>query len=262
MRAYVEFAVKKFQNNMAYRFEHLMGILNTILTFFVFWCIYRSLYGKANEVDGITFSMVVTNFIIALGLSNAFTIDEGFIERKVWDGTIVNEFLKPVNYKIRILSEDLGNSLFRVVFNFIPALLIAILFTNIEKPSSFLNLIFFTISIILGYLILWTLSFIVQMGSFWFFGVWGLTTIKNVFVNVLSGAMIPLWFMPKWIMDIIKYTPFDSIYFTPIKLYLGQMKGSDILFNFGRQAIWVFTFYVLGDILWRRGQKKLIVQGG
>lgn len=262
MRAYLEFGIKKFQNNLAYKFEYVMGIFNTILTFFVFWCIYRALYGSKNVIDGVTFSMVTTNFIIALGLTNAFNMDETFILHKVEDGSIVNEFLKPVNFRIRILSEDLGNSIFKLIFNFLPALIIAALFVKIEKPSSIINLLFFTISVILGYLILWTISFIVQIAAFWIIGVWGLTTIKNVFINVLSGAMIPLWFMPKWLMNIISYTPFDSIYFTPVKLYLGQMTGSEIIYNFGRQIIWILIFYTIGEILWQRGQKKLIVQGG
>ena len=37
MSTYIQFAAVKFRNNMAYRFEYIMGILNTVLKFF--WCI-------------------------------------------------------------------------------------------------------------------------------------------------------------------------------------------------------------------------------
>ena len=72
MRTYVEFAIKKFQNKMAYRLEFFMGIVNTAMTIVVYLCIYRALYGNAAEIDGITFPMVATNFVISLGLDNAF----------------------------------------------------------------------------------------------------------------------------------------------------------------------------------------------
>lgn len=36
MSTYIQFAAIKFRNNMAYRFEYIMGILNTVLNF---WCI-------------------------------------------------------------------------------------------------------------------------------------------------------------------------------------------------------------------------------
>lgn len=39
MSTYIQFAAVKFRNNMAYRFEYIMGILNTVLNFLVYWCI-------------------------------------------------------------------------------------------------------------------------------------------------------------------------------------------------------------------------------
>jgi ABC-2 type transport system permease protein len=262
MRVYIEFARKKFSNNMVYRFDYIIGIINTCLQFFIFWCIYKSLYGAATEIDGVTFPMVATNFILSLGLSNAFQIDDLFLQRKIGDGSIVNEFLKPVNFKLRLIAENIGNITFRLIFNFLPAFIIAMCFVKIEKPATLLALILFASSAILGFFVLWQISFIVQMTSFWIINVWSISTIKNVFVNVLSGAMLPLWFMPKSVMRIIKFTPFDSIYFTPIRLYLGDMQSGDILFNFGRQIIWICILYIIGDVMWRCGQKKLIVQGG
>jgi len=65
MRAYIEFGRKKFLNNMVYKFDYIVGIFNTCLQFFIFWCIYKSLYGTAIEIDGVTFSMVTTSFILS-----------------------------------------------------------------------------------------------------------------------------------------------------------------------------------------------------
>ena len=87
MRTYLEFAIKKFQNKMAYRFDFFMEIVNTVITIIVYLCI-----------DGITFKMVATNFVISMGLSNAFKFNEMFLQDKIHDGTITNEFLKPVNF--------------------------------------------------------------------------------------------------------------------------------------------------------------------
>jgi ABC-2 type transport system permease protein len=262
MRVYIEFAKKKFINNIVYKVNCAMGIISTCLQFFIFWCIYRSLYGAANEIKGISFSMVSTNFIIALGLSNAFQINDLFVQRKVGDGSIANEFLKPVNFKLRLFAEDLGNIMFRLIFNFLPALIITICLVKIEKPVNLMALMLFAVSVVLGFFVLWQISFIVQMTSFWIINVWSISTIKNVFINVFSGAMLPLWFMPDSIMKLLKFTPFDSIYFTPIRIYLGEMRIGEIMFNFGRQIIWICILYAVGELMWRLGQRKLIVRGG
>ena len=262
MLTYLQFSVIKFRNNMAYRFEYLMGILNTLLNFLVYWCIYKALYAGAAEVDGITFSMVATNFIISLGLTNAFSKNEMFLHDKIKQGTIANELLKPVNFRMRMMFEDMGDGFFKVVFNFLPAVIISLLFTQLQPPAGVLNLILCLISTVLGYLVLWNISFIIQTWSFWLFSVWGIVTVKNAVINILSGALLPLWFMPQPVLDFIKFTPFDSIFFTPVQLYLGQLNGADILFNFARQIIWIVILYFIGDIFWKRGLKKLVVQGG
>ena len=67
MRAYLEFAIKMFQNKMQYRVEFFMGILDTIISLIVYLCVYKALYGDSSSIDGITLSMVATNIVISLG---------------------------------------------------------------------------------------------------------------------------------------------------------------------------------------------------
>lgn len=262
MRVYLEFAFKKFQNRLTYRLDFFMGIINTIITIVVFCCIYKALYGDADNIDGITFSMVATNFVISLGLSGAFDFDEMFLQNKLYDGSITNEFLKPVNFKLRMLSENIGDSIFKILFNFVPALLFSIFFIDFCAPQSMFSIILMIISVALGYLVLWMISFIVQTWCFWLFSVWGIVTIKNVFVNILSGTMLPIWFMPSILRKIISYTPFESIYFTPVRIYLGELAGKDIIYGMVVQIFWIAILYLIGNLFWKNGVRKLVVQGG
>ena len=262
MKTYIQFAVIKFRNKMAYRFDYLLGILNTLLAFVVYWSIYKALYGGAADIDGVTFSMVTTNFIISLGLSSAFSKNEMFLQDKIKQGTIANELLKPVNFKLRMLFEDIGEGAFSVIFNFLPTVIIAAFFAELQAPANVLNLLLSLVSAVLGYIVLWQISFIVQSWSFWLFSVWGLVTIKNVVINILAGAYIPMWFMPDWLKNIIKFTPFDAIYFTPVQLYLEELQGWEIPLNFARQILWIIILYGIGELCWRKGIKRLVVQGG
>lgn len=259
---YLAYSKKNFISHSVYRFDHFMGIFNTCLQLFIFWSIYKTLYGNANEIDGITFSMVTTNFIISLGLRSAFSINEYFLPSRIGNGSIGNELLKPINFKGIMLAEDLGNICFKLVFQFTPALLIAIFTVGMLKPVSFPALVYSIISAVLGFLVLWCISFLAQTTSFWLINVWSIITIKNVFVNVLSGSMLPLWFMPNWMQGVIKFTPFSSIYFTPVLIYLGEISGMNVLLSYMKQCLWILILYSLGELLWSRGIKKLVVQGG
>lgn len=259
---YFAYAKKCFLGRSAYRFDHLMNILSTCLQIFIFWGIYRALYGSHTEIDGITMSMVTTNFVLSMGLGAVFCTDDYFLPNKIWDGSISTELLRPISFPGRMIAENAGNALFNLLFRFAPALLAALLTIGMNAPAGPAMFILFLFSALLGYGVLWAISFAVQMTAFWLVNIWSLLTIKNVFVNVLSGSMLPLWFMPEWMSGVLRFTPFSSIYFTPVQIYLGQLSYREIAVKCAVQLVWIVLIYLAGDMLWRKGQKKLVVQGG
>ncbi len=259
---YLAYAKKNFLKQSAYRFDHLMSILSTCLQIFIYWEIYKSLYGSNTEIDGITFQMVTTNFILSLGLSAGFYIDDFYLPSKIWDGSLATELLRPISFRGRMLAENFGNAIFNLLFRFAPACVAAVLMVGILPPQNTLCLVLFLMSAFLGYGVLWVISFSVQMLAFWLMNIWSIMTIKNVFIKVLSGSFIPLWFMPDWMQGVMEWTPFSSIYFTPVQIYLGQLSGTEILGKCALQGIWIVLLYGVGSMLWRLGQRKIVIQGG
>lgn len=259
---YLAFAKKSFLQKSAYRLDHWMGILNTLIRLVIYVEIYRALYGGREAVDGITMSMVTTNFILSLGLESFFVVNDFYLANRIYNGSIATEMLLPVSFHGRMLADNLGVAAFKLIFHFVPAMLVAILFIGIAAPAGAGAFGLFILSTLFGYGVLWSLSFLFQMFSFWLLNVWAIMTIKNVFINVLSGSMIPLWFMPDAIRKIISFTPFEGIYFTPVQIYLGNISGGEIAAGFIKQLVWIICLMTAGFILWSKGKKKLVVQGG
>ncbi|MEK5282601.1 MULTISPECIES: ABC transporter permease [Paenibacillus] len=262
MKPYIEILKKSFSNNMSFRANYYFGILNTLIMIFVNVSIWDALYGGNVEVNGISFTMVITNSVIGLSISNALNVDDFMIANKVHSGEITTDLLKPLNVNMQSMFQTLGNNIFRIICFFIPTLLICLLFFRISPPASGLILIHVVLTVFFGFLILYNISYIVSVLSFWFVNIWSIATIKNVFLGVLTGTMLPLWFMPDWINQIIRFTPFDVIYFAPVKIYLGQLTIEEILFVYGKQLVWIILLFIFGQILWTRGIKKLVVAGG
>lgn len=262
MSTYLAYFRLAFRTNTVYRVEYLLGIVNTCLQIFISCAIWKVLYGKQLEVNGITYAMVVTNFIIAQGLGNAFLLNDFAIQQKLYDGSISTELLKPINLRISLLAGNLGNILFKLLTNFLPSVIITAVFIGILPPVGVVEVILFLISVLLGFAILWSISTIVQMTAFWIMNVWSVSTIKNVIINILAGATLPLWFMPEAIRKFIEYTPFDSIYFVSVKIYLGEISNKEVLISYGKQIIWFVVLYALGAAMWQKGKKRIVVQGG
>jgi ABC-2 type transport system permease protein len=155
-----------------------------------------------------------------------------------------------------------GSNLFKLIAHFAPTLIFSCVFFRILPPKSLLSLILAIFSAVLGFCLLYSVSYIVSTTSFWITNVWSLSTLKNVLIGIFAGTMLPIWFMPKAIQNALRYTPFDVIYFAPVKIYLGQMSTGDLLFSYGKQIIWLGIFVLIGMILWRRGIRKITIAGG
>ncbi|MDE7212467.1 MAG: ABC-2 family transporter protein, partial [Lachnospiraceae bacterium] len=154
---YFAYAKKCFLGRSAYRFDHLMNILSTCLQIFIFWGIYRALYGGNLEVDGITLPMVTTNFVLSMGLGAVFCTNDYFLPDKIHDGSISTELLRPISFPGRMVAENAGNALFNLIFRFAPALLAAVLTIGMSAPAGAAMFGMFLISALLGYGVLWAI---------------------------------------------------------------------------------------------------------
>ena len=157
-------------------------------------------------------------------LDAVFFVDDYYLPSRIQSGSIATELLLPVSVHGRMLANNLGNALFQLIFHFVPAVAVSVLVIGIAAPAEPLALLLFLLSALLGYGVLWTISFVAQMFSFWLINIWSIVTIKNSLIKVLFGSMIPLWFMPDRVQGVIRFTPFSSIYFVPVQIYLGQKK--------------------------------------
>lgn len=262
MRAYLEVMKKSFQNNLVYRFEYFSGIINTIVMIVVNIAIWTAIYDEDGSGGGVQFKLVITYVILGMLMQSVFTMEDYYIEQKVVSGLISSDLLKPISFRLNVFSYNIGALLFKLCMQMIPAVLIAIFCFGLVGPFNVKMGIFFLISAILGYLVLYCFNFIIWLTSFWTFWTFSIVTIKDALITVLSGSMIPLWFFPERIYDIIKLTPFDSIYYIPISIYLGQVPSNEIFENLLKQVIWIAVLGLIGHIVWKIATKKLVVQGG
>ena len=251
-----------FKSNFVYRFDLIVGILATFLQVVIYLAIWESLYNGQSQIDGVSFEMVTTNFVIGLAIVFSYNISDLDIQNKLKDGSIANEFLKPEDFKKVLFSRNLGNILFKILTNFFPAFILSLIFYDVYLQTNLFYILLFFLSLIFGLIIYWCISMIVQLSAFWIWNVWSISTIKNVLVSIFSGALIPIWFMPEVIKKIVEFTPFYSIYYSPLQIYFGNMTDLNILYTFINQVCWIALLLTIINIMWYFGKKRVIIQGG
>lgn len=81
-------------------------------------------------------------------------------------------------------------------------------------------------------------------------------------LRFMSGQMVPLWMFPAWLAAGLKVLPFQSMYYVPISIYIGEIRGQAAVTALGWQLFWAVSLVALGRFVWSRIYKKMVVQGG
>lgn len=259
---YLEMIKISFRNNLVFKTDYIVGIVNNLLAIFVSVAIWKAIYGHEKSISGIRMDNLVTYVSLSLMLQAVFVMDDFYMDRKIRTGAMATDLIRPLDFRLYLFSHITSNLLFKLIMQLMPALVVVVLIFDIAYPANVQMGLMFLLNLILGYLIIYNLNFIFWVSSFWFHVSWSLITIKDAFITIFSGAVLPLWFMPDPIQQFLKYTPFDSILHIPISIYLGTVKYDEMLFYTVRQLAWILALYITGWILWSRGMRKLTVQGG
>ncbi|HEX3027789.1 MAG TPA: ABC-2 family transporter protein [Clostridia bacterium] len=266
MRLYMEFIKNAFLSSIAYRMDTFLHMLGKLLALFVQISIWYALFKGSSEVGSnmgtVTISEMVSYTMISTFIS-IFVQNSciSLIDHKINTGEIGMDLIKPMNFKLYLLSMMGGNIIFRIIFEIIPLLAIGIPVFGLMIPT-WLHFLLFLIALINGAAVFFLLSYIFGLTGFWYISVWHFDRFLFSTTRLFSGAFIPLWFFPDVLNKVSSYLPFKSIYFVPITIYLEKVGTADALWLILQQLVWIGVLTIVEKAMWKNGIKKLVVQGG
>ena len=79
-------------------------------------------------------------------------------------------------------------------------------------------------------------------------------------MTLFGASAIPLWFYPDWLAKVSLFLPFRYISYEPILIFLGESESP--LTAIILQLAWLAVLFLIEKLVWRRAERKLIVQGG
>src|SRR5690606_21463240 len=103
----------------------------------------------------------------------------------------------------------------------------------------------FALSVLAAFVLKFLLAFLTGMCCFWTTSVVGLIRLRVVLVSFLSGALVPLAFLPQWVQQLAAFLPFQGTLHTPVAIYLGQLHGSAVWWALALQGMWIVVLWLL-----------------
>lgn len=267
LRTYMPFIRAGIQESVAYRVNFLCFALGNVLSSFIMYFIWHAVFLSSEGDTFMGFSMetmVVYLFVsFATGIltnnSVAYAIGED-----IRDGSIAMRMIKPVRFDLTLIFHEIGNSYMSLVV-YIPVIIGVEIYRFAVTGSLQLNIglfLVYLLSLFLAFLINCYFNLCFGFSAFLLKNLWGANILKDTIVGFVSGATIPLAFMPEALRSVLQFLPFASLTYTPVMIYVGMYDIQTILFYLGLQLFWLAFFVGLSLLIWKNIVKYLCVQGG
>ena len=78
----------------------------------------------------------------------------------------------------------------------------------------------------------------------------------------MKGWVPALAFFPKVVSDILSFLPFSSLIYTPVMIIVGKYDANQILQALALQFFWLLVMVGLSQLIWKRVQSFITIQGG
>lgn len=266
-KKYVSFFRLRFNMGLQYRAAAISGAITQILWGLIECLTFRAFQQTDPSVYPMTFSATVSYIWLREAFFSAFSTwqTDGEIFDSIMDGGIAYELCRPVSIYDMWFAKTTAGRLSVATLRSIPLLTVAFLLPKpfrMALPASPKHFLLFVLTLFLGLGV--TVAFCMFTYTLAFFTIspQGLRMMFTSMVDFLSGAIIPLPFMPGGVRTFLELLPFAGMFNVPLRIYSSDLSGAEMLRGIGLQCFWLVTLLLLGKVLCRAAEKKIVVQGG
>jgi len=266
LQKYLYIFKSTWQEFMAYRANFFLEIFGGAVLFGAILFLWVSVYKNASGgiIGGYTFGEMIT-YLIGTGLiaSSVLLISQGDqIDNDINRGFLSNYLLKPVNVNLFWLARDIARKILTTILGIMSFSLI-IFFGGkyLIMPASFTALIFVFLAIIFGALLHFIFFYLTSIISFWLGRTWGFRFVVRITMEIATGIIIPISFLPGIWKDVFGFLPFRFIAYFPMQIYLGKISVPEMVSGFVQEFVWLGVLTILGWHIWRKGVKHYTASG-
>ncbi len=262
---YIKYYILTIEDNLNYKKDFIIKFLTGFIESYAKVAVWYSiLISNQMIISGELMNDTIKYIILASVITYMIfiSIPEDEITSRILSGTISNDLVLPISLPITLFFKSLGNFTEAFITRFIPSIFVLTLLYDIKWNLNPINILVLVIGTMLGFYIYFNISIQVDMLSFWIMESYSLHNIKEGIFLFFSGSLIPLWFYPEFLLKIINLLPFKNIIYLPISYYLGKVNHDRILAQIIECFIWVIIFSLITYIMWKKGKKKVVINGG
>ncbi len=254
---------------MTYRGDFLLGTILRFLPMVTTILLWRTIYTSAgkmqSDVAGYRYNEMIA-YLLLTNISRLFSSMPGLaggIAREIREGTLKRYLIQPMDMIGYLLVYRVAHKVTYIIMSCLPyAALFFICRGYFDTLPDGPTWAAFGVSLVLSFLVGFFFEASVGMVGFWFLEVTSLLYIVMTLNFFISGHMLPLDLLPWPWNDLLKFLPFQYMAYFPAAVFLGKVKGAELLLHLVGALVWGVGFMVLARGLYRLGLRRYSAFGG
>lgn len=263
MKAYLSTFAMRWKMELQYRGAVIGGVICQIFFGLILVSLYGALY--RSKPQNLPLEAVASYVWLQQAFFRMLLSTDTDLLDKIRTGGIAYELCRPIHlygfYYARMLAQKLLGSLLRAA----PMLIFALCLPRgmgLMGPVSWAALMVSVLGLLLGLLCVCALDNITMALTMRTLDHRGVMAMLNLLMMFLAGNILPLTLFPDSWQKIITLLPYAQLLDIPIRIYTGQYALEQAPQALLIQLVWITLLVALGEWLWARHQKRLIIQGG
>ncbi len=267
IRKYSKIFRASLVERMTYRADFLLGTLLRFLPMITTILLWRAIYAGSGQskLAGLNYDEMIC-YLLLVNISRMFSSMPnlaGGIARDIREGTLKKYLIQPIDLIAYLLSYRMAHKAAYIVTSALPYGLLFFLCRGFfhSFPDA-TTLLAYGVSLILAFCVGFFFEVCVGMVGFWFLEVTSVLYIVMTMNFFISGQMLPLDFLPSPWSTILKALPFQYMAYFPAVVFLGKVRGADLVWGLLGELAWAMFFVVLARGLYRLGLRRYGAYGG
>jgi ABC-2 type transport system permease protein len=258
---------------MAFRGDFFLGsvlrFLPMVTTILLWQAVYDGAGGRQSNLgsgDRTWNADQIIAYLLMVHISRMFSSMPGLatgVAGEIRDGSLKKYLLQPLDMISYLVAYRMAHKAAYITMSALPYALLFVVCSGFFHgvPDGFTWLAY-AASLLMSFVVGFFFECCIGMSGFWFLEVTSFVWIINTITFFLSGQMFPLDLLWPALSQISVYLPFQYLAYFPAAVFLGKIRGPDLIHGLLVQLTWALILVIFTRWLYARGLRQYSAFGG
>lgn len=265
MKKYLQIIKITFEEYFEYRLNFLLWRFRSFVSFLTLFFFWLAIYRGRTQLLGYERLQILT-YVVGVAFLRSIILSSRSVDLsgQIRSGELTKLIIRPLGMIQYWFSRDLTDkflNIFLTIFEI--GFILSVFKFPLYFPKNPLTYFWFLFFVVLGVFLYFFISFTISVVTFWVDEIWATRWLFGIILlEFFAGAFFPIDVLPNWLIRIIYLTPFPSLVFLPLKVWLEQLSGLMMTKAILVCLAWLVFFWRFSLTLWKKGAKNYGAYGG